>query len=38
MIEGSMSRSMGKSILVATCGYTAAQLLCYPLSIYRNMR
>ena len=29
---------LGKSILVVTCGYTAAQLLCYPLGVYRNMR
>ena len=29
---------LGKSILVITCGYTVAQILCYPLGVYRNMK
>lgn len=29
---------LGKSILVATCAYTAAQLVCYPVGVYKNMK
>lgn len=30
--------SMGKCVLVATCAYTAAHLICYPLGVYKNMK
>lgn len=29
---------MGKCLLVITCAYTASQLVCYPIGVYKNMR
>ena len=29
---------MGKCIIVATCAYTAAQLVSYPFGVYKNMK
>lgn len=29
---------LGRSIICLTCGYTLAQLICYPFGVYRNMK
>lgn len=29
---------LGKSVICITCAYMASQLLCYPFSVYKNMK
>lgn len=29
---------IAKCLLVTTCAYTASQLICYPIGVYKNMK